>query len=214
MKTISLLFILILITSCAEPERKETKSTASLHLLNDIAPFTSDSLVHVVVEIPAGTNQKWEVNKENGQVEWQQITADSFRTVEYLPYPANYGFIPQTLLPKETGGDGDPVDIFVLGPAVERSSIVPARIIGIIHMLDDNESDSKLLAVQADAPGLSARSLEELKNRYPGIVDILQLWLANYKGPGEVEIQSIGNEAEAMRYLKQAVADFPEKSGK
>ena len=44
------------------------------------------------------------------------------REVKYLGYPGNYGMIPRTLLPKELGGDGDPLDVIVLGPAVERGS--------------------------------------------------------------------------------------------
>jgi inorganic pyrophosphatase len=106
----------ILLYACDNSGRVENTVIIAPNYLHDIAPFTSDSLVNVVIEIPAGTNQKWELNKATGQIEWEQVSPDSFRVIiDYLPYPANYGFVPQTLLPETSGGDGDPVDVFVLG---------------------------------------------------------------------------------------------------
>lgn len=104
--------VLLLFSACKDTNNSHTDAINYLH---DISAFTADSLIQVVIEIPAGTNQKWEVNKETGHIEWDQLTPDSMRIIDYLAYPANYGFVPQTLLSKESGGDGDPVDVFVLG---------------------------------------------------------------------------------------------------
>lgn len=196
--------------SCTQPEKPDAQVTTedSLNLLAEIPAFTADSLVNVVIEIPAGSRQKWEVNKTTGQVEWEQITPDSFRVINYLPYPANYGFVPQTLVPEATGGDGDPLDIFVLGSSIDRAAVVKVRIIGIIDMLDNNESDAKLLAVNIDDPGLDIHSLTMLEANYPGVSDIIKLWLLNYKGPGQIQILSIKDELEASNYLKKAHSDY------
>ena len=51
------------------------------------------------------------------------------RIINYLGYPANYGMIPKTLLKKENGGDGDPLDVIVLGPPESKGSIVKCKII-------------------------------------------------------------------------------------
>jgi inorganic pyrophosphatase len=174
------------------------------NLLNDIEAFNTDSSVNMVVEIPAGTNQKWEVNKETGQPEWERINSDSLRIINYLPYPANYGFVPQTLLPKETGGDGDPVDVFVLGESMERSSVVKVRIIGMIEMYDTGEEDFKLVAVPFENPAISVNSINQLQHRYPGALQILKTWLANYKGEDKINITSINNAPQAIQYLKKA----------
>ena len=210
MKALFTLCVLILLHACGNSDRDENTVINAHNYLHDIAPFTSDSLVNVVIEIPAGTNQKWEVNKETGQIEWEQVTPDSFRVIDYLPYPANYGFVPQTLLPEASGGDGDPVDVFVLGSSIAREKIVKVRIVGIIHMLDDNEYDSKLLAVNTDEPGFDVNSFEMLNNNYPGVIDIIKLWLLHYKGPGSVEILSVNDEKDAVRYLKTAYNDYIE----
>ena len=175
-----------------------------VHLLDEVDLFSPDSLVQVVVEIPSGTHEKWEVNKKSGQLEWQKISGDSMRVVDYLAYPANYGFIPQTYLPKEAGGDGDPVDIFVLGPYVPRESVLQVRLVGMIHMVDTGEEDSKLLAVRYGSSVMDVGSLMELEENYAGALDILRTWLQNYKGPGQVEVLSFGDQQEAWNYLVEA----------
>lgn len=215
-KKLLLLFLLSTsLLSCVERANTDRISNAApRNFLTDIPAFTTDSMVNVVIEIPAGSNQKWELNKITGQIEWEKINPDSFRVINYLPYPANYGFVPQTLLPKASGGDGDPVDVFVLGPSIAREEIVNVRIIGIIHMLDRNESDSKLLAVNTNDPGFDVQSLLMLQQKYPGVVDILQLWLTHYKGPGKVKISDIKDEKDAIVYLKTAYIDYIKHSTK
>jgi len=194
-----LVFLLFILCGCVNVEQ---------NFLHDYQPFTTDSLVNVVIEIPAGTNQKWEVNKETGRIEWERVTSDSMRTINYLAYPANYGFVPQTLLSKDAGGDGDPVDIFVLGSAIERKTVVSVRVIGIIHMLDDLESDSKLLAVDANSPVFKVKSIDMLEKKYPGTLDIIKLWLLKYKGPDRIEILSVNDEKAALRFLIEAHKAF------
>ena len=205
MKSLFAIFVLvILLNSCNNSGRIEN----TVDFLHDITPFTPDSLVNVVIEIPAGTNQKWEVDKKTGQINWEQAITDSFRVIDYLPYPANYGFVPQTLLAEGAGGDGDPVDVFVLGSAMAREEIVKVRIVGIIHMLDNDESDSKLLAVSTDEHGFDLNSYKMLINKYPGAVEIIKLWLLNYKGAGIVKMLSVNDEKDAFRYLNAAHIDY------
>ncbi|MBX2927423.1 MAG: inorganic diphosphatase [Saprospiraceae bacterium] len=124
MKVLVTVCVVILFCSCGNTGRINITAINKPNYLHDISTFTPDSLVNVVIEIPAGTNQKWEVNKVSGQIEWEQIAPDSFRVIDYLAYPANYGFVPQTLLSEASGGDGDPLDVFVLGPAISRGTIV------------------------------------------------------------------------------------------
>lgn len=200
----TMMLLLVSLFVCTNSGPIGAAGTKTIHYLHAIAPFTPDSLINVVIEIPAGSNQKWEVNKASGQIEWEQVNPDSFRVVNYLPYPANYGFVPQTLLPEASGGDDDPVDVFVLGASVGRGEILKVRLVGIIHMLDKGESDSKLLAVNTEQPGFDVASLEMLNLYYPGVIDILKLWLMHYKGTGEVEILSVSDEAEALNYLNTA----------
>ena len=92
------------------------------HFISGYAPKV-DNDIQVVIEIPTGTTAKWEVDKSDGLLHWQ-IKNGNPRIVEYLGYPGNYGMIPRTLLAKDSGGDGDPLDVIVLGPPVGGVSLI------------------------------------------------------------------------------------------
>ncbi len=144
--------------------------------------IASAPLVQVVVEIPAGTNEKWQVEKATGALEWERENGVP-RVVQYLGYPGNYGIVPRTLLPRELGGDGDPLDVLLLGPAQPRGSVVPARVIAMLRLVDRGERDDKIVAVPVSGPLSDARDLAILEARYPGVRQIVETWFTNYKGP-------------------------------
>jgi inorganic pyrophosphatase len=129
----------------------------TLDALND------DGTVRAIIEIPTGTSAKWEVNKDDPNTIYWEYKNGKPRVVEYLGYPGNYGSIPGTALPKELGGDGDPLDVIVLGQAVPRGEIVDVRIIGVLKMLDDGEQDDKLIAVLTrNSPFAHVESMAQL----------------------------------------------------
>ena len=204
----------LLLSACGNQNPEVIVTKIETHdFLRDIPVYTEDSLVNIVVEIPAGSNQKWEVNKQTGFLDWERINDDSLRVIRYLPYPANYGMIPRTWLPEAEGGDNDPLDVFLLGERVERGSIIPARIIGIIRMLDRGEQDDKLIAVPADDWHYDIFTIEQLNEQFPGITDILVTWLINYKGKGVVEFQGIDNENFAGKILYASFEAFESRNG-
>lgn len=182
-----------------------------LHFVRDISSRTDEGLVNVVIEIPAGTNAKWEVVKSTGKLELEQHNGRP-RVVDYLAYPGNYGMVPRTLLPKELGGDGDPLDVIVLGPALERGSVVAVRLIGVLELLDGGEQDDKLIAVQPGSPLGDASSLAELDDRYVGISQILEIWFSNYKGPGKMEAKGFGDPTRASEILEAAISAYSQNA--
>jgi inorganic pyrophosphatase len=180
------------------------------HFVNDYEARLVDGRVHVVVEIPAGTNAKWEVDKADGLMRWE-FKKGAPRIVKYLGYPGNYGMVPRTLLPEELGGDGDPLDVLVLGPATDRGLVVRARIVGVLRLLDDGEQDDKLLAVLDGSPLESVQSLEDLESDYPGILTIVETWFSNYKGPGEIESLGFADAQVAESILSAAITAFEQR---
>jgi len=177
------------------------------HLVDDIEPMADGGRIHVVVEIPAGTTAKWEVDKSDGALRWE-FKKGKPRIVKYLGYPGNYGMVPRTLLPKELGGDGDPLDVIVLGPAVERGAVVSARVLGVLKLLDGGEQDDKLLAVLDGTALAEAANLEELEAKFHGVSTIVETWFANYKGPGEMESKGYAGPEEAGRVLEAAIEAY------
>lgn len=96
-----------------------------------------NNIVNVTIEIPKNSNIKYEYNRANGQISVDRIL--------YGPsvYPENYGFIPNAL-----DWDGDELDILVIADqAFMPGIVVPTRIIGAMTMIDDGETDTKLIGV-------------------------------------------------------------------
>jgi inorganic pyrophosphatase len=195
-------------TTCpavADGLRRQAPDTlaAETNLL-DVAPATAGSTaVNVVVEIPAGTAEKWEV-AENGRALAIEREAGRLRRIDYLPYPANYGFVPQTRLGTEAGGDGDPVDVVLLGPAAPCGAVVRARILGTLRLIDNGEQDDKILAVRPRSPLGDVRGIDDLQDRYPGVLKILETWFVHYKG-AENRSRGVGG-VEAARSVVQEAA--------
>lgn len=183
------------------------KVVGEINFLTGYEPVNADGTINSVIEIPTGTNAKWEVDKSDGSLKWE-LKKGKPRMVKYLPYPGNYGMIPRTLLPKELGGDGDPLDVIVLGPAVPRGSVVKAKLIGVLKLLDRGDQDDKLLAVQAGTPLYHVDDLDELKRKYTGVTDIIEAWFSNYKGPGKMESKGFADVDEAQRILDLAIKAF------
>ncbi len=183
------------------------KEKDTLNLLTDIKPLFDDGDINVVIEIPAGTIDKWELDKSTGKIRWEMID-EKPRVVNYIGYPGNYGMVPRTLLSKEKGGDGDPLDVLVLGPPVERGQILKSKIIGVLYLQDRGEQDDKLIAVSSDSPMYGVNSIDELNNNYKGVIEIVQLWFTNYKGAGKMELKGFGNKKVAIEILKNAINDY------
>jgi len=190
-----------------ENSLKTVTPTSKINVLTDFESATEDGHVNAVIEIPAGTLEKWELNKSSGQLVLESINALP-RIVNYLGYPGNYGMIPRTLLSKEKGGDGDPLDIIVLGPPVERGRLVKCKIIGVLYLKDSGEQDDKLLAVSIGSPLYDVGNIDELNEHYIGINEIIELWFTNYKGPNKIKSLGFGNRDAAYDILNVAIKDY------
>ncbi|EAH8151756.1 TPA: inorganic diphosphatase [Campylobacter lari] len=93
--------------------------------------------LNAVIEIPYGSNIKYELDKESGAIMVDRVMYSA------MFYPANYGFIPNTL-----ADDGDPIDVLVLNEyPIQAGAVIPCRLIGVLLMEDESGMDEKLLAV-------------------------------------------------------------------
>lgn len=176
--------------------------------LTGYPPFNSDGTVNMVVEIPAGTNEKWEVKKSSENPEGflrRDFQDGKPRVVKYLSYPFNYGMVPNTVLSEVKGGDGDPLDIIALGPAQAQGIVLPLRVIGSIRLLDKGRQDDKLIAVLPNSPFDEVKTLEDLNQYFPGVTSILETFFRNYKGPGKMVFLGFGNLKEARDLLDSSI---------
>jgi len=115
----------------------------SMHSWHDVTP--GENLPRefmAVIEIPMGSSVKYELDKETGLLKLDRILYSA------VYYPANYGFIPQTL-----AEDDDPLDVLVLcQEAVAPLTLVHSRAIGLMTMIDSGKRDHKILAVAINDP--------------------------------------------------------------
>jgi inorganic pyrophosphatase len=122
-----------------------------------------------VIEIPMGSKVKYEIDKPSGLIKLDRILYSA------VHYPANYGFIPQTL-----GEDGDPLDILVFcQEPVVPLTIIHSRVIGLMDMIDTGKRDHKILAVAVNDPEYNSyQNISELpKHR----LEMLKRFFLDYK---------------------------------
>lgn len=188
--------------------RQENADTlvANQNLTRAIRALNDDGTINVVVEVPAGTNEKWEVNEAGVMV--REFTGNAPRTIRYLPYPGNYGMVPRTFLDPKHGGDNAPLDAIVIGSAVPRGHVIRAYPIGMLRMLDHGEQDDKILAVRADSHFKNALDIDELEKQFPGSTLILKTWFSNYSGGNDQIVLGFGSRASALKMIQVASEDF------
>lgn len=174
--------------------------------LRDADPVNIDLTIHAVIENPAGSSEKWEVRADGRLV---PDTEDGEPIViAHLPWPVNGGMIPRTLLSAELGGDGEPVDVLVLGPSLPRGSLVRARPIGVLRMLEGIERDDKVLAVLPGTPLGTVDDIGDLDARFPGVTRMLEAWYRHSGGEGRYEVQGFGSRAAANRLIGECALAF------
>lgn len=150
------------------------------NLLN-LSYKSSNGNYQAVIEIPAGTNCKTEINKETGIFE-TSLRNGKPRIIDFLGYPVNYGFIPSTKMDKARGGDGDPIDALIICESLPMATIIEFVPIAVLRLRDNNELDSKIIGIPVNSQmkTISATNFNELKTMYPAIMDILVKWFLNY----------------------------------
>lgn len=124
--------------------------------MKDLPPAKSlPDDVNVIIEIPAQAGMvKYEINKDSGL-----LSVDRFMPTA-MYYPANYGFVPNTL-----SGDGDPVDVLVITPTpVQAGSLIRSRLIGVLNMEDESGQDRKILALPIKKICMQLAHIEKLED--------------------------------------------------
>lgn len=160
--------------------------------------------INVVIEIPAGTNHKIEFNKTTGAFE-NDLVDGKTRVIDFLPYPGNYGFIPATMMDKEQGGDGDALDVLVIGETVPTGTVMVVKPIAALQLLDGGEVDTKIIAIPADSTlrVMNVDNFETFFLEYNMALTIIKDWFLNYKGLGKMELVGWKDEKYALKEIEK-----------
>ena len=154
-----------------------------------------------VIEIPLGSNVKYELDKVSGLLKVDRILYSA------VYYPANYGFIPRTL-----AEDGDPLDVLVFcQEAVIPLSLIEARVIGLMNMIDAGVPDSKIIAVATGDPQFN--TYQEADQLPVHLSRLVRRFFQDYKTLEHkaVEVDHILPAEEGREVLTAALKRYTEK---
>ncbi|KAG9508382.1 Inorganic pyrophosphatase, partial [Fragariocoptes setiger] len=163
-------------------------------------PLVADAIAgtyNMIVEIPRWTTAKMEIaTKEPFNPIKQDIKKGKLRFVQNRyarnGYIWNYGALPQTWenpqhVDRNTNakGDNDPIDVCEIGSIqFNRGDVVPVKVLGVMALIDDGETDWKLLVISANDPLASKlNDLDDINKVMPGLVQNTHDWFRDYKIP-------------------------------
>lgn len=143
-------------------------------------------IIKAVIENPKGARVKYEFTK-TGKLRFDQKLPKGFE------FPGNYGFFPETL-----AGDGDALDVLVLGRKLKRGTLVKVKPIGIMYMLDGGKKDDKVIAISVRAKPRKLKKTE---------ADKIEYFFKHYKRR-KIIINGFGGAEKAKKAIKLAKRKF------
>ena len=170
-----------------------------IHPWHDVTPGENiPQEYYTIIEIPFGSSVKYELDKSSGLIKLDRILYSA------VYYPANYGFIPQTL-----AEDDDPLDVLVLcQETVVPLTIIHARTIGLMTMIDSGKKDHKIIAVATQDPEFNA--YREASEMPPHRLTMLKRFFQDYKQlEGKaVEVDDIQPSKAAFPIIEDALSRY------
>ncbi|CAF3352758.1 unnamed protein product [Rotaria sp. Silwood1] len=156
----------------------------------------ADTIYNMVVEVPRWTNAKMEINKQLKMNPLVQDVKSKPRFVHnvfpYHGYLWNYGALPQTWEDPnhidedtKTTGDNDPLDVCEIGTDLHATgSIVPVKIVGVLGLIDEGETDWKLIGIDIrDKLASQINDIDDVDKQLPGLLEATRRWFKYYKVP-------------------------------
>ena len=169
--------------------------------ISKIKAGSNPDKINAVIEIPYGSNIKYEIDKESGAVCVDRVMYSA------MFYPANYGFVPNTL-----ADDGDPADILVLNEyPLQAGSVIPCRLIGVLIMEDESGMDEKLLAVPVTKIDPRYENIKSLSDLPKITLDRIKNFFETYKAlePGKwVKVKDFADAKTAEAILDKAIKNY------
>ncbi|MCY4780138.1 inorganic diphosphatase [Sphingobacterium sp. UT-1RO-CII-1] len=159
--------------------------------------------VNAIIEITSGSKGKYEIDKETGLLILDRVLSSS------VVYPANYGFIPQTYC-----DDKDPLDILVICSVdIIPLTLVEAKVIGVMTMVDGGEQDDKVIAVAKNDPIYNY--INDMDELAPHMMKEIVQFFQSYKALEEktVIVDGIHGREKAQEILLESIELYKKEFG-
>lgn len=180
----------------------ESEVNAPMNIWHSISPkrITPNDFV-AVIEIPKGSKNKYELDKETGLIKLDRILHTSTH------YPANYGLIPRTY-----ADDNDPLDVLVIcSETLYPMTLVRCYPIGVIRMIDQGKHDDKIIAIPFDDPNYNTyTNIDELP---PHIFEEMVHFFSVYKEleKKSTNVNEFGDAETARNIIEQDINNYIEQ---
>lgn len=157
---------------------------------------------NVIIEIPANAGMvKYEVDKDT-----QCLTVDRFMRTA-LQYPANYGYVPNTLC-----GDGDPLDVLVITPEpLVPGCVIEARPVGMLKMIDEAGQDAKLLALPTEKACPIFANIQDITDVPELVLAQIKHFFEHYKDLDDgkwVKLNGYGDKQAALAEVEDSIKQY------
>eukprot|EP00542_Grammatophora_oceanica_P020344 CAMPEP_0194037038 /NCGR_PEP_ID=MMETSP0009_2-20130614/9392_1 /TAXON_ID=210454 /ORGANISM="Grammatophora oceanica, Strain CCMP 410" /LENGTH=1164 /DNA_ID=CAMNT_0038679029 /DNA_START=54 /DNA_END=3548 /DNA_ORIENTATION=+ len=204
-------------------ELTSTQFTSWWHDIPMTPSSTSEpNIINFLVEIPKYMSAKMEVSKEHpiNAIKQDMNKDGSPRYYTYGTPFFNYGLIPQTWedpaikSAEGHGGDNDPLDVMEFGSEpLPMGSINPCRVLGSLELIDEGETDHKVLCISlSDKDAANIHSMDDLERYKPGLLNILIDWLTRYKtSDGKSENALASNTPKTIDHTMQIIGETHER---
>ena len=173
-----------------------------MNLWHDIAPGTQKEM-NVIIEIPRGSNNKYEIDKDTGLIKLDRANYST------AAYPFDYGFVPQTLW-----HDGDALDVVLLTTyPLFPGVLVTARPVAVMEMIDSGESDYKIIAVPTEDKRWD--DVQDLGDINQHTIKEIQHFFETYKAlkgkPAPVEVGAVKGKDAAEAAFTESLELYKQK---
>lgn len=174
----------------------------SISLLHDVSYGThAPNSINTIIEIPKGSKNKYEIDKETGLIMLDRAMHSA------QDYPFDYGFMPQSLW-----DDGDPLDIVILTTyPLAVGVLVKVRPVGVLRMIDDGESDAKIIGVPEKDPRFD--EIHDITDVNKHTLKEIEHFFNTYKKINHKEVQTngYGDKKEAQDAVMRSVEQYKQK---
>jgi inorganic pyrophosphatase len=174
----------------------------SISLLHDI-PYGSHApeSINTIIEIPKGSKNKYEIDKKTGLIMLDRAMHSA------QDYPFDYGFMPQSLW-----DDGDPLDVVVLTTyPLAIGVLVRVRPVGVLRMIDDGESDAKIIGVPEHDPRFD--EIHDITDVNKHTLKEIEHFFNTYKkiNHKDVHTNGYGDKKEAQEAVMRSIEQYKNK---